>query len=195
MSTNFGKFESFVPYIIDTVVEAGPDDVVRAIQRTVRKMVRDTEFFTEEYTQDVVAGTTVYYFDSEYDAKNLRVRIILTDGATVNNNDYALSVNGRTVTLATAPAETVVDGFELKTSILPDLDCLELNEDQMERWAEAIIALSKSDLHSQPRKPWTDPLEAQVQSNLYEGYVELMAQDRISNGQSGSTSINLGARI
>lgn len=193
--SNFGEFDSFVPYVNDTVIEASPDDVVHAIQKAVRKMARDTEFFTEDYVLDVVSGTTTYDMDSQYDAKNLRVVTIELNDADVANSEYSLSTNGRTITLVNEPTESITDGLEITTALLPDLDCTELDEDQMERWAEAIISLAKSELHSQPRKPWTDPLEAANQLNLYEGYVELMAQERIGQGQSGSTTVNFGARI
>ena len=195
MSTNFSKFESFVPYITDTIVEAREDDVIHAIQRAVRKMARDTEFFFEDYTLDVVASTTEYEINSDYEVKNLRVRTITLDDVTVTNAEYTLSTNGSVVTLVNEPTESVTDGLEIRTTILPDLDCLELDEDQLERWAEAVIALSKSELHAQPRKPWTDPMENAVQLNLYEGYVELMAQERTGQGQSGSTTVNFGARV
>jgi hypothetical protein len=193
--SNLGLFDNLVPYIVDTVIEASADDVVRAIQRSVRTLARDTEFFTEDYVLDIVAGQTEYVLDSIYSAKNLRVRTMTISDTVVTNAEYSLSISGRVVTLTNEPLESVTDGLEITTSLLPDLDCLELDEDQMERWVEAIIALAKYELHKQPRKPWSDPMEASMQINLYEGYVEIMAQDRIGQGQSGSSSVNLNARI
>jgi len=195
MSCGFGFLSSFYPYIVDTVVEASPDDVLRATQRAVRGIARDTEYFTEEFTTNVVSSQTSYTLQSDYDAKPLRVRTITLNGVPLGNNDYSITASGRILTLTDTPSASITDGLVINVSLLPNLDCMELDEDQMEAWAEVVISGSKLQLYMQPKKPWSDPLEAGMQKGLYEGYIEIMAQDRITQGQSGSTAVNLGARI
>ncbi len=195
MSCGFGFLSSFYPYVVDTVIEASPDDVLRATQRAVRGIARDTEYFTEEFTMDIVAGQTTYTLQSNYDAKPLRVVTIVVNSVTLGNNDYSITASGRTLTLTNTPSASITDGLVVNVTLLPNLDCMELDEDQMESWAEVVIAGSKLQLYMQPKKPWSDPMEAGMQKGLYEGYIEIMAQDRMTQGQSGSTGVNLGARI
>jgi len=195
MSTTFGVFENYIPYITDTIVEAGNPIILRSIQQAVRQMARDTEYFTEEYTLDVVSEQTDYTIESIYEARNIRVIEIELDEATVSNYGYSISDNGKTITLTNEPSTDSTDGLIITASILPNLDCCELDEDQMEAWAEAIISVTKSLLHAQPRKPWSDPMEASYQNELYEGYIELIAQNSVTQGQSGATTVNFGARL
>jgi len=195
MSTSFGQFEAFIPYINDTIVEANDQDIIRAMQMSMREITVDTEMFSETYTLDLVEGQTDYIAESIYSAKNYRVISIVSNGATLSNAQYSMSTSGRIIRLTTAAEDSVVGGLVIRTVIKPDLTCVELEEDQMELWPEAIFALTKKNLHAQPRKPWSDPLEASYQADIYEGYVELISQGKITVGQSGSTSVNLGARI
>ena len=195
MSCNYGLYESFYPFITDTIVEASPDDILRAMQMSMRVFAVDTEFFKEEYTLDLVGGQTVYNLESIYDAKNYRVLTITVDDAAISNAQYTLSLSGRILTLTDEPSNDVTDGLVVNAVIRPDLTCIELDEDQMEVWAEAIISLTKMTLHAQPRKPWSDPVEAGYQKEEYEGYVELISQQNITQGQSGATSVNFSARV
>ena len=195
MSCNYGLYESFYPFITDTIVEASPDDILRAMQMSMRAFAVDTEFLKEEYTLNLVEGQTVYELDSTYEAKNYRVLDITVNGGAISNGQYTLSLSGRLLTLTDTPIENVTDGLVVNTVIRPDLTCDELDEDQMEAWAEAIISITKMTLHAQPRKPWSDPVEAGYQREEYDGYVELISQQNITQGQSGSTSVNFGARV
>ena len=191
----FGLLENFYPYIIDTVIEASSEDSLRAIQKAVRKIARDTEMFTETLTLDLVAGKTSYQLNSIYDAKVLRVVTLTVNNVVLGNDKFSITSSGRILNLLEEPKEDVENGIVVDVTLLPNLDCLELDEYKMEEWAEAIIAESKFQLYSQPKKPWSDPVEAGYQKELYEGYIELIAQHRITQGQSGPTSINFGARI
>ena len=193
MSENLGLFCSLFPYIQDTVVEASETDMMRAIQMAMREFAVDTEIFAENYVIDTVEGQTTYVLESIYSAKNYRVFTIELDGAALANNQYSLSTSGRIVTLVNAPTDSAVGGLEVTAVIKPNLTCEELDEDQVELWYEAIIALTKGKLHAQPRKPWSDPLEASYQLQVYEGYIELVSSDRVTVGQSGSTNVNFGA--
>jgi len=192
---SFAKFSAFYPYVIDTIIEASADDVLRATQLAVRQFATDTEWFNETYTVDLVAGQTTYSIESNYDARNLRVLSITINGQAPTSTDYALAGNGRTVTLTNAPADNVTDGLVLTCVTMPDLDCDELDEDQMESMPEAIISLTKHILYRMPRKPWSDPIQSQFYKGLYDGYTENLSTNSLLGGQSGSTSINLGARI
>ena len=193
MSDNFGLFCTLYPYIQDTVVEASETDMMRSIQMAMREFFVDTEIFSEDYVVDTVVGQTTYVLESIYSAKNYRVITIELDGAAMANNQYSVSTSGRVITLVNAPTDATVGGLEIKTAIKPNLTCEQLDEDQVELWYEAIIALTKSKLHAQPRKPWSDPLEASYQLQVYEGYIELVSSDRVTVGQSGSTNVNFGA--
>jgi len=195
MSCNFGFYESYYPYITDTIVEASPDDILRAMQMAMRVYAVDTELFNEDYTLDLVEGQTIYELDSIYDAKNYRITSLSVNGTDLANTQYSLSLSGRLLTLIDVAIENVTDGLLVSAVIKPDLTCIELDEDQMGVWAEAVISITKMTLHAQPRKPWSDPVEAAFQREEYDGFVELISQYALTQGQSGATSVNFGARV
>lgn len=195
MSDSLGLFCNIYPYIQDTVVEASETDIERSMQMAVREFAVDTEIFSEVYTIDIVADQATYVLESIYKAKNYRIAIVAINGANLVNSQYTLSTSGRILTLIDIPSAAATGGLVLTTVLKPDLTCTQLDEDQMELWYEALISLTKGKLHAQPRKPWSDPVEASYQLGIYEGYVELVAQDRVTLGQSGPTTVNFGARV
>lgn len=192
---SFKEFEDFIPEITDTVIEASDEDIVRCIQRAMRKIAFDTEYFFADYVVNIVAGQTEYTIYPQYDAKNYRVKSIELQGNGVNNNLYSLSQDGNTVTLVNIPPENITGGLEIKTALLPRLDCTVLDREQLDAWPEAVISLTKYLLHKQPNKPWSNSMEAQIQEEEYDSIVELMSQDRFANGQSGAQTIQFGGFI
>lgn len=195
MSCNYGLYESYYGYITDTIVEADEDDILRAMQMAMRIYAVDTEVFNEEFTLDLVSGQTTYTLDSIYDAKVYRISTVEVDGTEIANTQFSISESGRILTLTEEPSDSVTDGLVVNAIIKPDLTCIELDEDQMETWAEAFIHLTKMTLHAQPKKPWSDPVEASYHRDEYDGFVELISQRNLTQGQSGATSVNFGARV
>ncbi len=152
------RITDLLPYICNELPNCPEAVVLQHLRRSLSEFCRDTEAWQEELVaMALVADQTDYNLDTGWDANVHRIVWVKLNSSTnaTDPNNYTLSED-YTLVLANAPATADADGLEVKIVLMPTPDCEDLPEWFMDRYNDALQAVTKYRLMMQKNKVWMD---------------------------------------
>ena len=154
-------YKELYAFIQPTMPGALKPVIIQAVKSAARKFCRDTEAWRAEITIASLTTVASYSFSlASYDAILLRVKSLTVNDNELTASEYAVSLDGVSLTLASYPTKAEAAGIEMEVAMLPSITAGELSYPFFDRWSEAIVAAAKAILYKQPKKPYSDQRSA-----------------------------------
>ena len=158
--SDLAKLTDLASMISRDIPECGPGLILIALKEVAREFCIKTEAWRSELDPiDIVAEETAYDLRVKAEAAVHRLFLVEIDGVEIDPSLFALSDNGWQIVLddSIEPASAITDGLVVTIVLRPFADCTEYDEWFLDRYAETIVAGTKSRLFFQRKTPWYDP--------------------------------------